>query len=76
MKKGRREHLQDTLKMSPVHCKNIENSNKVTCTQDIFLQTQNFSSDAVIVNPSLHQVRIDNPSKIIIAELNIILSQE
>ena len=44
-----------------VHCKNVENSNKVTSTQDISLQTQNGSTDAAIINSSLHQARTDNP---------------
>ena len=62
--------------MSLVHCKNIENYNQVTCTPDISLQIQNGSSHSAIVNSSLHQLRIDNTSRIIIGQINMKLNQE
>ena len=68
--------MEATLKMSLVNCKNVENSNKVTCTQDNSLQTQNGSFDAVTVYSSLHEVRIDYPSRIIIGQITMKPSQE
>ena len=75
IEKNCREYLQATLKMSLVHCKNVEKSNKVTCTH-FFLQIQNGLSDAVIINSTLHRVKIDNPSSIIIGEINMKPNQE
>lgn len=76
MKKGCPEYLQATVKMSLVHCKNIENYNQVTCTPDISLQIQNGSSHAVIVNFSLYQLKIDNTSRIVIGKIIMKLNQE
>ena len=76
MKKGCPEYLQTTVKMSLVHCKNIENYNQATCTPDISLQIQNGSSHAVIVNFSLYQLKIDNTSRIVIGKIIMKLNQE
>ena len=59
-----------------MHSKTAKKYNKVTCTQDISLQIQNSSSDAVIVNSSLHQLRIDNPSGLIIGPITMKSNQE
>ena len=47
------------------------NSCEVTCTQNVYLPIQNPPSNLTKSNPNLHQVRINNPSRIIFGQINI-----
>ena len=47
------------------------NSYEVTCTQNVYLPIQNRPSNLTKCNPNLHQVRINNPSRIIFGQINI-----
>ena len=47
------------------------NSHDVTCTQNVCLPIQNFPSNRTNNNSNSHQVRINNPSRIIFGQINI-----
>ena len=47
------------------------NSYEVTCTQNVYLPVQNRPSNLTKSNSNLHQVRINNPSRIIFGQINI-----
>ena len=47
------------------------NSYEVTCTQNVYLPIQNRPSNLTKSNFNLHQVRINNPSRIIFGQINI-----
>ena len=47
------------------------NSYEVTCTQNVYLPIQNRPSNLTKSNSNLHQVRINNPSRIIFGQINI-----
>ena len=47
------------------------NSHEVTCTQSAYLPIQNCPSNLINNNSNLHQVRINNPSRIIFGQINI-----
>ena len=47
------------------------NSHEVTCTQNVYLPIQNCPSNLTNNNSNLHQVRINNPSRIIFGQINI-----
>ena len=47
------------------------NSYEVTCTQNVYLPIQNCPSNLTKSNSNLHQVRINNPSRIIFGQINI-----
>ena len=47
------------------------NAHEVTCTQNAYLPIQNCPSNLTINNSNLHQVRINNPSRIIFVQINI-----
>ena len=47
------------------------NSHDVTCTHNVCLPIQNFPSNRTNNNSNSHQVRINNPSRIIFGQINI-----
>ena len=47
------------------------NSHEITCTQNASLPIQNYPSNLTNNNSNLHQVRIKNPSRIILGQINI-----
>ena len=47
------------------------NSHEVTCTQNAYLPIQKFPSNLTYNNSNLHQVRINNSSRIIFGQINI-----
>ena len=59
-------------KMSPQSPGKVSiNSYEVTCTQNVYLPIQNHPSHLTKNNSNLHQVRINNPSRIIFGQINI-----
>ena len=59
-------------KMSPQSPGKVSiNSYEVTCTQNVYLPIQNRPSNQTKSNSNLHQVRINNPSRIIFGQINI-----
>ena len=46
-------------------------SYEVTCTQNVYLPIQNCPSNLTKSDSNLHQVRINNPSRIIFGQINI-----
>ena len=59
-------------KMSPQSPGKVSiNFYKVTCTQNVYLPIQNRPSNLTKSNSNLHQVRINNPSRIIFGQINI-----
>ena len=59
-------------KMSPQSPGQVSiNSYKVTYTQNVYLPIQNRPSNLTKSNSNLHQVRINNPSRIILGQINI-----
>ena len=58
--------------MKPQSSKKVSiNSHEVTCTQNVYLPIQNCPSNLTNNNSNLHQVRINNPSRIIFGQINI-----
>ena len=58
--------------MSPQSPEKVSiNSYEVTCTQNVYLPIQNCPSNLTNNNSDLHQVRINNPSRIIFGQINI-----
>ena len=47
------------------------NSHEVPCTQNAYLPVHNYLSNLTNKNSNLHQVRINNPSRIIFGQINI-----
>ena len=47
------------------------NSYEVTCSQNVYLPIQNRPSNLTKSNSNLHQVRINNPSRIIFGQINV-----
>ena len=62
----------EDCKMSPQSPEKVSiNSYEVTCTQNVSLPIQNRPSNLTNNNSNLHQVRINNPSRIIFGQINI-----
>ena len=62
----------EDFKMKPQSPERVSiNSHKVTCTQNAYLSIQNCPSNPTNNNSNLHQVRINNPSRIIFDQINI-----
>ena len=60
--------FSEDFKMKP---KWYKKAHEVTCTQTAYLPIQNCPSNLTNGNSNLHQVRINNPSRIIFCQINI-----
>ena len=62
----------EDFKMKPQSLEKVSiNSHEVTWTQNVYLPIQNYPSNLTNNNSNLHQVRINNTSRIIFGQINM-----